>query len=156
MTHCHMTHFRRSKAEVIDRIEVCRLRCMTIFVVGLVFCIIIIPRCIADEQTPSQSPPGYSEPYAYVKSVEGSCKFEVGTFSADGSAFLTVTSAGLRVWDTNTLRARTEPLKHDGVQCYRLVADGNTVFTAGGRELRLWDAKTSKQLSVTSVSCSPA
>src|SRR6185437_9657387 len=61
-------------------------------------------------------------------------------FSHDDSRLLTAGAALARVWDVQTGRALTEPLKHEWpIRAGAISADGKRVVTAAGTEARVWD-----------------
>lgn len=70
-------------------------------------------------------------------------------FSQDGSRLLTAGKDEACVWDAQTFKPLTEPLKHGGeLLIAALNADGTLVLTAGGMEARLWDAATGEGSAV--------
>src|SRR5688500_6169425 len=66
----------------------------------------------------------------------------VVAFSADGTRILTAGGAEARVWDAQTFKPVTEPLKHDQeLKSAVISADGRRVVTAAGTEAVVWDSE---------------
>jgi WD40 repeat protein len=64
-------------------------------------------------------------------------------FSRDGRRLLTAGKGEARVWDAQTFKPVTGPLRHgQELVTAALSPDGSKVLTAGGNEVQLWDAAT--------------
>jgi WD40 repeat protein len=71
------------------------------------------------------------------------------SFSSDGKRILTAGAGEARVWDAQTLRPVTEPLRHgDFVRLAAFSPDATKLLTAGDNEVRVWNAATGRRLCV--------
>ena len=72
-------------------------------------------------------------------------------FSRDGQLLLTAGGDEARVWDAQTYKPLTKPLKHEHGQKLYLAAlssEGKLALTVAGNDAWLWDVATSRRLSV--------